>query len=323
MSNRSKYKGQKETRKATDQVPSVTISNEDSNNFVLRDRITVVLNQLKSEKLNITVHELKSLSINNEDKMNALVKVVFEKGVSNMEEGVTYAKLCQQLSAFKVISVGSKCICFKELLVEHSQQEFQTCFSKDGSDASQEVYTKMDAIGFWSPASRSGLPLRHGVKFNKMGTVMFLGQLFKCQILTVHFMRVVINRLFSLIDEDVWNFLCSLLLLIGSEMETQKQDLGLCLTKMQDMISKRQLPASAKDQLKHVIKCRQNKWIPPDTLCRELRSALKQVSPLLGRFQEGYEEHDEWALGTLTHVVVPRRVLRNQLRQAKNGFNEV
>jgi hypothetical protein len=333
MSNRNKDKGtpssgKKRTRKSPVQIPvtsvaSVKISSEDSDHLVLRDRITVILNQLKSQKLNMTVHKLKSMAINNEGKLNALVKAIFEKAVNDKQNGEVYAKLCQHLSTFQVISVASECACFKDLLVEHSRQEFQTCFSKNGSDASQQWYQKMDAIGFWSPASRSGSPLTDSVKLKKMGIVMFLGQLFKSEILTVNFMRVLINTLFSRVDEDVWDCLCCVLLLIGSDMEAKKQDVALCLMKMQEMVSKRQLPANARNQLNRVIECRRNKWRPVETVYSEHSSTLKQFPPRLSEDHEENGEHDAWALGTLTHIVVPRRVLRNQLRQAKNRFNHV
>jgi hypothetical protein len=333
MSSRNKDGGttssrKKRTRKSSvvtsaTSVATVKISSEDSDCLVLRDRITVILNQLESQELKVIVHKLKSMSINNERKLNALVAAVFEKAVNNRQRGEVYAELCQQLSTFRVNAAGNECACFKEALVEHSQQEFQTCFSNNRSDVSQQWCQKTDVIGFWSPASRPGSALTDAAKLKKMGTVMFLGQLFKSQILTVNTMRVVINTLASLADEEVWDCLCSLLLLIGSDMEAKKQDLALCLMKMQEIASKRQLSASARNQLKQVIECRRNKWRPFETVYSAHSSARNEVRPRLSEDREEIGEHDEWALGTLTHIVVPRRVLRNHMRQAKNRFNEV
>jgi hypothetical protein len=333
MNSRSKSKGtqsggKKRAPKSPAQVPitsaaAVKISSTDPDHTVLRDRITVLLNQLKLEKLDITVHKLKSMPFNSEGKLKALVKAVFEKAVNNVQKGEVYAKLCQQLSAFQVISAGSECVCFKHLLVEHSRQEFQICFPKNGNDALQQWCEKMDAIGFRSPTSRSGPPLTDLVKLKKMSTVMFLGQLFKAQFLTVNIMRVVISRLFSLVDEDVWNCLCSLLLLIGSDMEAKKQDLARCLMKMQEMVSKRQLSESARNQLKRVIECRRNKWRQTETVCSEYSFNLQRIPPQLYEDHEDCEDYDAWAMGTLSHVVFPRRVLRNQMRQAKYKFNQV
>jgi len=326
MSVRSK---KKQTRKVPAQtsITSVTtfhISEGDADDSVLRDRMIRILNQVQTQELNVTVHKLKSMSINNEDKLKALVQVIFTKSVNDMQKADLYAKLCQQLSTYQVVPVGSECASFKNLLVEECKQKFKTCFSNSENDSSQQWHDKMDALGFWSPTRRSGPAVTDAAKLKKLGTVMFLGHLFKAQMLPVNMMQAVINKLLSLADEDVWECLCSLLLLIGRDMEAKKQDLALCLTKMQEMLKKRQLPANARAQLKRVIECRGNKWKKVETVYSAYSSTRKRDPLPVCETTETHKDDDDdaWAFGTLTHIVVPRRVLRNQMRQAKHRFNE-
>jgi hypothetical protein len=290
------------------------LSRDDSNYAVLTDKIKVILNQISAQNLKITIQKLKSLSINNEIKLKAVVKAIFEKSVNDKQNVEVYAKLCKQLSAVRVHSAGSECVYFKTLLVEHCRQEVKICFSDEGSSSSQLWFEKMDAIGFWCSGSRTGSPLADAIKDKKMGVVMFVGHLFRAEILAVDYMKAVINKLFSFEDEYVWDCLCSLLLIIGRDMEAKKQDLALCLKKMQDVVGKRQLPASARDKLRLVVDCRRNKWRQVTAVQSEHNYTVKQ--------NDGSEREDAWVLDTLGHVVLPRQVLRNEMRRAKDRFNE-
>lgn len=295
------------------------ISSDDSDYTVLTDKIKVVLNQINTQSLDITVKKLKSLAINNERKLNVLVKAIFEKSVNDKQHTEVYAKLCERLSRVQVVTIRGECVCFKNLLVELCRQEVENCFSKKGSSSSQLWYEKMDAIGFWPSGSRSGLPLADVIKLKKMGTVLFVGHLFMAQILSVDDMKVVIKKLFALEDEDVWDCLCSLLLIIGRDMEAKKQDLASCLRKMQEVADKRKLSATAREKLRHVIECRQNKWRQSGTVCSGHIFTLQQEAPWQ---RDSYEEDDARGLGSLTQVSWPRRVLKDKMRQARDKFNE-
>ncbi|GFG28483.1 hypothetical protein Cfor_07331 [Coptotermes formosanus] len=294
-------------------------SSSGDSDSILTDKIKLILNHISAEDLNITIQKLKSLMINNERKLKVLVKSIFEKSVNDKQNAELYAKLCERLSAVRVVSVRSENVFFKNLLVEHCRQEVKICFSNEGSDSSQLWYEKVDAIGFWSSGSRVGSPMADAIRLKKMGTVVFAGHLFRAQILSADDMKAVINKLFSLEDEDVWDCLCSLLLIIGRDMEAKKQDLTSCLMKMKEVADKRQLSASAREKLKRVIECKRNKWRELNAVCSEYNRSLKQEAP---RLSDSDDQDDAWALGTLAHVAWPRRVLRHQMRQARDRFNE-
>jgi hypothetical protein len=294
-------------------------SSDDSGYAVLADKIKVILNQISAQNLKITIQKLKSLSINNETKLKAVVKAIFEKSVNDKENAEVYAKLCKQLSVLWVDSAGSECVYFKTLLVQHCRQEFKICFSNEGSGSSQLWFEKMDAIGFWSSGPRTGSPLADAIKVKKMGVVVFVGHLFRAEILALDYMKVVINKLFSFEDEYVWDCLCSLLLIIGRDMEAKKQDMAVCLKKMQEVVDRRQLSASARDRLKLLVECRRNKWRQVTAVQSEHNYILKQTAPVLS---DGSERDDAWFLDTLGHVVLPRQVMRNEMRRARDRFNE-
>jgi len=304
---------------AVKSASSFELSRDDSNYAVLTDKIKVILNQISAQNLKITIQKLKSLSINNVTKLKALVKALFEKSVNDKQNAEVYAKLCKQLSEVRIHCAGSVCVYFKTLLVEHCRQEVKMCFSDEGSGSSQLWFEKMDAIGFWSSGSRTGSPLADTIKDKKMGVVVFVGHLFRAEILDVDYMKDVINKLFSFEDEYVWDCLCSLLLIIGRDMEAKKQDLALCLKKMEEAVDKRQLSASARDKLRLVVECRRNKWRQVTALHSEQNYNLKQTALVPSG---GSERDDAWVLDTLGHVVLPRQVLRNEMRRAKDRFNE-
>jgi hypothetical protein len=285
----------------------------------LRDRIACVLNQIRAQKLDVTVHKLKSMSFNNEERLKTLVKTIFEKSVNDSQNAEAYTKLCQKLSALHVSSVESEHVCFKNLLEKRCRQELRTCFSTNESDSSVQWRHKMEAIGFWHPNARSGVAVTEEAKLKKMGSLMFLGHLFRAEMLSVNIMKAVIAKLFSLEDEDSWNYLCSLLLFIGHDMEARKQDLGSCLRKMRDAVAKRRLSASAMHNLELVCKRRRNGWRQVETVSGLFCDFMKRGQSMM---DDDHEEDDAWALGTLSRVVLPRRVLRDQLRQAKDRFNQ-
>jgi len=301
---------------AVKSASNLELSCDDSVYAVLTDKIKVILNQISAQDLNITIHKLKSLSINNETKLKAVVKAIFEKSVNDKQHAEVYAKLCKQLSASRVYSSGSE---FKSLLVEHCQQEVKICLSHEGSGSSQLWFEKVDALGFCPSGSRAGLPLADAVKVKKMGAVVFAGHLFRVEILTVDDMKGLINKLFSSEDEYVWDCLCSLLLIIGRDMEAKKQDLALCLNKMQEVADKRQLSASARDKLKQLVEYRRNKWRQVAAVPSEQNYTLRRTAPVLS---DGSERDDAWVQETLGHVVLPRSVLRNEMRRAADRFNE-
>jgi len=157
------------------------------------------------------------------------------------------------------------------------------------------------------------------MKVKKMGAVVFVGHLFRAEILTVDYMKAVINKLFAFEDEYVWDCLCSLLLIVGRDMEAKKQDLALCLKKMQEVADKRQLSASARDKLKLLVECRRNKWRQVTAVQSEHNYTQHPTATALG---DGLEQDDAWLLDTLEHVVLPRRVVRNEMRRARDSFNE-
>jgi hypothetical protein len=193
----------------------------------------------------------------------------------------------------------------------------------------------MDALGFRPSGCRAGPPLADAMKVKKMGAVVFAGHLFRAEILTVDYMKRLINKLFSSEDEYVWDCLCSLLLIIGGDMEAKKQDLALWLNKMQEVVDKRQLSASARDKLKQLVECRRNKWRQVADVPSEHNYTPNQTSPVLSVPSEHYtpnqtapvlsdgsERDDVWVQETMGHVRQPRRVLRNEMRRATDRFNE-
>jgi hypothetical protein len=318
-SSGKKPTGKLREKAAVKSASNFELSSIDSDYAVLTDKIKVILNQISAQNLKITIQELKSLSINNETKLKALVKAIFEKSVNDKQNAEVYAQLCKQLSALRVNSAGSECVYFKTLLVEHCRREVKICFSDEGSGSSQLWFEKMDAIGFWSASPRTGSPLADAIKVKKMGAVVFVGHLFRAEILAVGYMKAVINKLFSFEDGYVWDCLCSLLMIIGRDMEAKKQDLGLCLKKMQEVADKRQLSAGARDKLKLLVECRRNKWRHVTAVQSEHNYTGQQTAPVLS---DGSEQDDAWVLDTLGHVVMPRRLLRKEMRRARDKFNE-
>jgi hypothetical protein len=318
-SSGKKPTGKLREKAAVKSASNFELSSDASDYAVLTDKIKVILNQISAQNLNVTIQKLKSLSIGNERKLKALVKAIFEKSVNDKQNAEVYAKLCRQLSALRVVSACGEYVYFKNVLVEHCRQEVKVCFSDRRSDSSRLWFEKMDVIGFWSSGFRAGSPLADVIKVKKMGAVLFVGYLFRAEILDVLYMKAVINKLFSIEDEDVWDCLCSLILIIGRDMEAKKQDLAVCLKKMQEVVDKRQLSASARDKLKHLIECRRSKWRQVTAVQSELNYAVTQTAPGQGG---GCEQDDAWTLDTLEHIVLPRRVLRDQMRHARDRFNE-
>lgn len=298
---------------------TVRVARVDVDPLELRDRIVRVLNQIRAQKLDMTVHKLKSMAINSEEKLNTLVKAIFEKSVNDPQNVEAYTKLCARLSALQVRSVKNECIWFRKLLERRCRHEIRMCFTVNESEISQQWRQKIEAIGFWHPAARSEAAMTDREKLYKIGSVVFLGHLFMAQMLTVDVMKAVISKLFSLEDEDSWNCLCSLLLFTGREMEARKLSLARCLKKMRDVLHKRHFSTTAAYNLELVTEYRRDKWGQVESV-RDPCDTIQKPAP--SRLREDDEEDDAWAVGTLSHIVVPRRVLRNQMRQAKDRFNE-
>merc|ERR1712189_94892 len=84
-----------------------------------------ILNKLTPEKFNRLVEQMKALEINTTDKLRGVIDIIFEKAISEPGFSAAYAKLCFEISQWKLNLDGGKNVTFKRLLLNKCQHEFE------------------------------------------------------------------------------------------------------------------------------------------------------------------------------------------------------
>nr|KAF7435190.1 hypothetical protein H0235_003381 [Vespula pensylvanica] len=305
-------------------MKQLDLSEEDAKTEALYKRVRSVLNKLTPQKFNTLIDQVRSLTIDTQERLQGVINLVFEKAVDEPSFSVAYALMCKELAMMEA-SGGDKSggkqaessVTFRKLIISRCQKEFEKNPIDEVSRASKikEIEECND------PEKKKDLQLQleeeeRRIRIKSVGNIRFIGELYKQGMLTTGIMHRCINHLLDQNDEDSLECLCKLLTTVGKDLESKgkSEEMQEYFSKMQDIVGRRghgKISSRIRFMLQDVIDLRANKWIP-----RRDDSNPKTIDQI----QKEVESERLDTQLTNTPLNTPRKDDRNADRKRNRGF---
>lgn len=258
--------------------PSHLLQNDNSDDGIkkteeLFKKFRSVLNKLTPDNFDKLVQQVKSFVIDTDDRLDGCIKLVFEKAIAEPNFSEAYAKMCKEIGTI-AIAPSEKRAVFKNRLLSQCQAEFekrrndQTCAIRDNR-------IKLEANKNLAKQEFEELKAQleeeeQKVRRRAVGTVRFIGELYKHGQLTSNIMHFCIKQLIEKdskdYDEETLECLCKLLTTIGSKMDKENtQKMVPYFEKMGEIVrnkDKYRISSRIRFMIQDVIDLRRNGWQP-------------------------------------------------------------
>nr|XP_013189288.1 unnamed protein product [Amyelois transitella]XP_013189289.1 unnamed protein product [Amyelois transitella] len=246
-----------------------TLSEEECKTQELYKKFRGILNKLTPQKFDTLLDKVKTLEINNQNRLEGVIDLVFEKAIDEPNFSEAYAAMCNKLSTLKVpahnASSPEQCVNFRGLIISRCQAQFE-------AEKVDEQILKLEkeVSECTDPAKKKELQLMlveeyRRVRMRSVGNVRFIGELYKLKMLTAKIMVYCMNHLIDKLEEEKLECLCKLLTTIGEQVESEVKDqLDNVFKKMQDIISDRKnnkISSRVRFMIQDVIELRRRKWV--------------------------------------------------------------
>lgn len=245
-------------------------------------KVRGILNKLTPEKFQPLLEQLKALNIDSSEKLSEVISLVFEKAIDEPNFSQAYAKLCKSISEpvrdREEGSQETKRSDFKITLVLKCQDEFDNHVANENS-MRQKLMPLIDEINETKDARRKqelSAQLdeeERKLRRRSVGTVRFIGELYRQDMLSTSIMDWCIAALLKINTEEKLECLCKLLTTVGQKMEVKTdsetynaknyRDLTPHFNNMQKIADKKSSKISSRVRfmLLDVIELRKNNWI--------------------------------------------------------------
>lgn len=253
------------------------VPDEDKKTPELLKQFRSILNKLTPENFSTLIEKLKVLQIDTVDRLDSCISLVFEKAILESNYASSYATLCKEVSDVFIVPLDpnndqQKAV-FKKRLITQCQREFE---KHRDNELVKNTAARLEAI------ENEKDPLRkeemkadfelENLKLRKraVGTVHFIGELYKIEMLTSKIMRSCITHLLdpSMCSEETLECLCKLLSTVGKRLEKldkNKVDLSdyfVMLEKLADKNNPIGISSRIRFMIQDVIELRLNNWTP-------------------------------------------------------------
>ncbi|XP_062563157.1 eukaryotic translation initiation factor 4 gamma 1 isoform X2 [Armigeres subalbatus] len=237
-----------------------------------------VLNKLTPDNFDKLVQQVKSFVIDTDERLDGCIKLIFEKAIAEPNFSEAYAKMCKEIGTLAVDIAAAnsekRMPNFKSRLLAQCQTEFERR-RNDQTSAIRDSRIKLEANKNLAKEEFEELKAQleeeeQKVRRRAVGTVRFIGELFKHGQLTASIMHSCIKLLIEKdsrdYDEETLECLCKLLTTIGAKMEKENgQDLGQYFEKMGEIVrykEKYRISSRIRFMIQDVIDLRRNGWQP-------------------------------------------------------------
>ncbi|XP_050307048.1 eukaryotic translation initiation factor 4 gamma 1-like isoform X3 [Anthonomus grandis grandis] len=239
---------------------------EDKKTEELYKKVRSVLNKLTPQKFDTLVNQVRQLRIDTKEKLVGVINLVFEKATDEPNFSVAYAMMCKEIQNMQVPAGDEKkSVAFRTLLVGRCQQDFE----KNSVDESGRSAKIKEIEECTDPEKKKELQedleeYDRRLRMKSVGTIRFIGELFKQQMLTANIMRRCLQTLLDNKDEESLEGLCKLLTTVGKALESKNMDLSSIFDEMKLITQgKRQKVSSRlRFMLQDVIDLRDSRWMP-------------------------------------------------------------
>ncbi|XP_065364340.1 eukaryotic translation initiation factor 4 gamma 3-like [Calliphora vicina] len=247
-------------------------------------RVRGILNKLTPEKFEPLVEEIIKLKIDNMEKMEAVMILVFEKAIDEPNFSVSYASLCHRLinevkARDEHMESGTKSnlAYFRNALLDKTEREFNQNVTKSSAKEEKLKPIREKINNPTDPKEKVELEAlldeeERKIRRRSGGTVRFIGELFKISILTGKIIHTCIEALLKdPNNEDMLECLCKLLTTVGQKFEQthiskddeRKYSLESVIQRMQNIALKHEnskISSRIRFMLQDVIDLRKKKW---------------------------------------------------------------
>ncbi|XP_060516621.1 eukaryotic translation initiation factor 4 gamma 1 isoform X2 [Cylas formicarius] len=250
--------------KPTRFAKSEEISEDEKKTEKLYKKVRSVLNKLTPQKFDTLVAQVRALEIDTKEKLNRVIDLVFDKAIDEPNFSVAYARMCNELQIMSVSGSEDKKGTFKTLLITRCQKEFE----KQSIDETERANRVKIIDECTDPEKKKELTFDleeydRRLRMKSVGTIRFIGELFKQQMLTTNIMKRCLQTLLDNNDEESLECLCKLLTTIGKELESKKVDMKSIFDEMKKIVDNRQQKVSSRIRfmLQDVIELRDSNWV--------------------------------------------------------------
>lgn len=253
------------------------LSEEEQKTAELKKQFRSILNKITPENFTTLIGQLKGLKIDNVEILDSCISLVFEKAILEPNFGASYAQLCKEVSDVFVVPLdennSQQKAVFKKRLITQCQREFEK--HRDNELVKNNVERLREIDEEEDSAKKEELKTNYEAESFKIrrravGTVHFIGELYKIEMLTSRIMQSCIQHLLepSMCSEETLECLCKLLTTIGKRLEqldSKKIDLTeyfATLSRLADKKNSSGISSRIRFMIQDLIELRLNNWTP-------------------------------------------------------------
>ncbi|XP_056867544.1 eukaryotic translation initiation factor 4 gamma 3-like [Takifugu flavidus] len=231
-----------------------------------------ILNKLTPEMFESLMKQVDELNIDTEETLNAVVELIVNKALSEQSYSATYAKMCHHLKGLMVSSQSSNdFVLLHKRLLTRCQMEFQNCGLLTQKEKDVSVQEDLEQT-------------RHKTRVRLLGTVRFIGELFKLKMIWEPIIHTCIGKLLQDECEDSLECVCKLLSTVGKDLDTgtERPKLDSYCSNICNLLKEQKMSSRIKFMLQDVVALRKNNWVPrrkdegPKTI-QQLHQEVKQA----------------------------------------------
>lgn len=227
-------------------VKKAELTEEERITHDLLSRFRSMLNKLTAENFGLLVEEVKTYKIDSGERLDGVISLLFEKAISEPKFAPTYANLCKEVAFITTVPQGEASLgkknTLKGKLITQCQKEFER--HKEESLVFNEIEAKLREIELLPEHEKredekARLEEKHyRVRQRANGTVKFIGELYKIEMLTSNIMRACIQMLLQEPTEEKIERVCKLLTTIGGKLEEKdgRSSLDNYFSQLNDML---------------------------------------------------------------------------------------
>ncbi|KZS12035.1 Eukaryotic translation initiation factor 4G-like protein [Daphnia magna] len=252
--------------------------NKTSSEEILRT-IRGILNKLTPSNYQRLLAKIQETNIDSQDCLAGVIRIFFAKVVEESIFASIYAKMCLALSTKDVASSSdpAETINFRKLILSHCQREFE----KDSAGLVKTEQKRLEFENAETETEKHKLQeeLKELVDKNRRtshGNIIFIGELFKVNVISSNVMHQCIRKLLShKEDEDSIECLCKLLTTVGKQLEsstlpdngvrpnfTNAQIMTSYIQTLQTIAGERKVSSRIRFMIQDVVDLRKTGWKP-------------------------------------------------------------
>eukprot|EP01107_Rhizomastix_libera_P003224 TRINITY_DN1556_c0_g1_i3.p1 TRINITY_DN1556_c0_g1~~TRINITY_DN1556_c0_g1_i3.p1 ORF type:complete len:1065 (+),score=486.32 TRINITY_DN1556_c0_g1_i3:120-3314(+) len=226
-------------------------------------QINCILNKLTDSTFNELQEDLLKVKIDSIELFNNMIGNIFSKAVMEAKFAELYALFCKHYSEKVVVDVSGKQVIddllvepgpgkklFRRLLLAKCQSEFESTKWRD--------HSSLDSLPPNEKAEKIFI-----LRKQFLGTVRFIGELFKVGLVARSSIHEIIQSLLSVADEYNVEAVYHLFTMTGPFLETDQESarvIDIYSNRMQEFVSKSLIPNRVRFMLQDAIYLRKNKW---------------------------------------------------------------